>query len=668
MADEENIEEQEITVPEMWQLVKPVNPDEEDEDVRKPQPPPKIGKLVKMLNDIEDPEELDAKVQEVDPATGQSLLMWATLNKKFVLVEWLVKKCKRNAFAFVQGPDNQVAIFDKWVEIRKEIVEREKEKALQAAQAQEDGEAEDEEEKEPEPKPEQLVYDALSEYQDDWGKRGLGLVKLIGELGVYQGSRDAEYTKEGEGRTLYPNGDMYCGQYRNNQRDGLGTYYFASTGMLYTGNWTNNIRDGVGRMVYPDGGRYFGSWARDTQNGDGHYTYPDGSSYVGSWENGVKNGFGTYSFTDGSQYIGAYVDGEFVSGEWRMAQGSTRYYGAFRNDVPFGAGVYIFKYGTEGSFRQEGTYTNGKWAPIGAVKGVHATPQLRLIIQQREFALTFTDECGALHMEHLVYVSNFSPFIRWVRSLNQNVPNIVLDSVQVSSIKLKEEQNAELKEVKLKVVARDAAGKRIRNTDAITLSEPVTKLMVILTGGDKTVCLLKKAPSSSQALNEQLSLPTVRTTSDGAFLGEFIRVVEPAVRVRLHKSLTKSILTNVLSDPQTENSQQDVVAYIQHIHADAMTKLQTRLEEATGTSGFETIVPIRLADIASMSTDAITVAATLRVQAMIAEGKLPSATVEAQRPPTPLPPSAEPRPDIEPLLEAERKALAAKRAAAEEDQ
>lgn len=665
MADEENYEEQEITVPEMWQLVKPVNPDEDDnDDIQRPPLPPKIGKLVKMLNDIEDQEELEMKVQEADPATGQSLLLWATLNKKFVLVEWLVKRCKRSAFAFSAGDDNQLAIFDKWVEIRKEVAERERERALQPPP--EEGEDDEDEEREAEPKPEQLVFEALGEYQDDWGKRGPGLVKMVGELGIYQGARDAEFAKEGEGRSLYPNGDMYCGEYRGNQRHGQGTYYFASSGMLFTGQWSNNVRDGVGRMVYPDGGRYFGSWYHDKQNGEGHYTYPDGSSYVGSWEDGSKNGFGTYTFVDGSQYIGAYVDGQFISGEWRMAQGATRFYGSFLNDTPVGSGVYVFKYGSEGSFRQEGVYTNGVWAPAGPVKGASATPSLRLIIQQQEFTLSFTDECGAFRMEQLVHVSNFGPFIRWVRDLGANGGAVLLESVKVSSIRFNPDDRS-VDEVKLKVVAKDASGRRIRGTESVTLAAPKTRLMVILISGDKTVCLLAKTPNAAVGVSDQLSLPTVRSTPDGVFHGAFVRTVEPAARIRLHKTLTLQIFNGVQGGAQYSSGTFNVVAYIQHIHSDGMAKLQQRLDDSVGSQGFGAISAIRLDDIADMTTDAITVSSALRVKKMIADGKLPSATVEAQRPPTPLPPAAEPRPDIEPLLEAERRAMAAKKAE-EEDQ
>ena len=111
-------------VPEVWKLAKPQLLGE-DEGASGP----KIGKLVKLLNDIDDQEEFEARIQERDPSTDMTLLLWATVTGRFVVVEWLVKKGKRAAFGFQDEPGHEVTVFDKWVDIRKEMAEREKEKA-----------------------------------------------------------------------------------------------------------------------------------------------------------------------------------------------------------------------------------------------------------------------------------------------------------------------------------------------------------------------------------------------------------------------------------------------------------------------------------------------------------------------------------------------------------
>ena len=58
--------------------------------------------------------------------------MWATLTNRFVLVEWLIKRAKRNAFAF-SNEKKEITVFEKWVEIRKELEDKDEIIALNKA-------------------------------------------------------------------------------------------------------------------------------------------------------------------------------------------------------------------------------------------------------------------------------------------------------------------------------------------------------------------------------------------------------------------------------------------------------------------------------------------------------------------------------------------------------
>ena len=667
MADDEVNEEQQeqLVVSELWALAKPPIPEggEDDEGDNKSTrkvvaPGAKVGKLIKLLNDIEEAEELDTKVQELDPATGQSLLLWATLQGKFVVVEWLVKKSKRAAFAFQPGADKELAVYDKWVEIRKEIEEKEREKLLNPPE--EEPEAEDED-KAPEPTADQLVFEALSEYHEEWGVRGQGIVKSIGELGLYQGARDAERNKNGLGQTLFPNGDMYTGQYKANRREGTGTYWWYANGIIYTGQWRDNLRHGVGRIVYPDGGRYLGSWVNDVKTGQGRYTYPDGSSYAGTWVNDTKHGYGVYNFVDGSSFTGSFVDNEFVSGEWRLA-GGTRYYGTFLKDVPVGKGVYVYKFGQSTSFRQEGEYIKGQWYP-GAIARPDDTPTLQVAIQGAGVTIGFSDECGGHSMETLVHVANFGPFLEWVDSLSSRKDVAKVSAVQIISVKFASDSS--IGQVSLKPTVHDGEGKRLRGGEIVTLKAQTTRLLVVLVSGEKSVAIVEQAVNVSAPVAVQTRLPTVRAALDGSLQGEFVRVVEPALRLTLRKENTAQLSSSLFSNPQLSNTQENVLVYIQHVHSDAMATLQKKLPV---TNPFVQYVPVRVADLAQQSTDAITIVAAIEVQTRSARQAMPAATVEAQRPPTPLPPAPEPRPNIEPLLEEEKKQQSQKKGAAPEDE
>lgn len=664
MADEENREEEQIdlAVPEMWRLAKPAPEAGDDDSGPKAAPGALIGKLVKYLNDIEDPEELDAKVQELDPATGQSLLAWTTLTGKFVLVEWLIKKSKRAAFAF-SNSTKEIAVFDKWNEIRAELAAKAKELAENPPEPQEEAE-DDGEEKAPEPTPDQLCYEALSEFHEEWGTRGPGIVKRVGELGVYQGARTEEGTKTGLGQTLFPNGDAYVGEFRDNARQGRGTYWFERDGGIYTGQWKENVRSGIGRMVYPDGGRYYGEWREDKRNGEGRYTYPDGSAYSGSWVRDVRHGTGSLSFADSSEYVGTFIDGEFVSGEWRLA-GGTRFYGNFAGGKPSGKGVFVFKYGKEGSYRQQGAFVDGAWVP-GAIAATDDAPNLEITVQGKAVPVAFTTESAGLNTEALLRAVNFGPVLAWLRQLESS-SKMFVESIGVAGVV---SNSAGVSEVRLKVVAVDAVGQRVRGTDLLTFRAPTTRLLVILVGGEKTVALLQKTPLASTGASEHLSLPTITSGPRGASVGgAFADIVQPALRLTLKPEHFVPLggLDGVRSATHVSNASQNVVAYIQHIHADAMATVQQRLDAACANAAFVKVRAVRLADVATLSTDALTVLAAHTAVQLQADDRLPQATVEAQRPPTPLPPAPEPRPNIEPLLAAERNQEAAKKKAEDGD-
>lgn len=658
MADEEQLNEEQVdtTVPEMWSLAKPPLPNADDEEMTEEQRKaaeaaaggPKVGKLIKFLNDIEDPEELEAKLQERDPATNHSLLLWATLTGKFVVVEWLLKKCKRSAFAF-NNDKKDITVFEKWVEIRKEIEDREREKLLNPPEEEEE-DADADEDKAPEPTAEQLVFEALSEYHEEWGERAACIVKAIGELGVYQGYRDEQGTKCGLGQTLFPDGDMYTGEYHDNQRHGVGTYYWTHHGMIYCGQWISNRRSGIGRMIFADGSRYYGAWSDDKIHGVGRYTYPDGSSYNGTWVNGVKHGDGTYTFPDGSKYTGSFVDGDFVSGEWILGASGTRFIGRFKNGAPSGKGVFVFKSRDGGSFRQEGEYVNGTWRP-GPLSTKGAVPKLELVVQRKRIQVGFTNECAALSAEDLVRCINFAPLRDWLDAVERNnaffVNELAIAGAQFAR------GSRQVAEITVKVQAVDAAGRRVRGLDTVVLKHSSVRLLLVLTDGDRTMAVVEQSINASAQASEQLRLPVIETTASGKFDGDFLRHVTPALRVDVNATTTMALPLALQCDAARGNGSETVVAYIQQVHADTITTAQTRLDESAQ-SGFTKRRAVRLEDVGAMSTDAISIVAANLVHALAVSGKLPTATAEPQRPPTPIPPAIEERPDIEPLLEAER--------------
>ncbi|EPY27676.1 hypothetical protein AGDE_10647 [Angomonas deanei] len=556
---------------------------------------------------MEDEEELQSVLLQKDPVTQQTLIQWATLHRHFMLVEYIVKRLQRSAFSF--DPETmEVAIYNRWEEMRPELPtaaqvaerqqQREQERAKRLAERADD-EEEEEEEEENEPTPEDLVFEALEEYHDQLGEGGVGAVKRIGELGVYLGTRQRDGTKDGLGQSLYPNGDCYAGEYKNNQRNGQGVYMWAShVGMLYVGSWLRNKRDGYGRMVYPDGSRYLGSWSSDVKSGRGRYTYADGSAYDGEWVAGQKHGHGVHQFTDGSSYVGTFVDNEFVCGEWHLAGGSVRYMGNFVNGQPTGSGVFVHRCGhKEGSYLEEGVYVNGKWSPSGLKGTTKFVPRLEVLaphLKTSRVPIFFSQSCNGHTTADLVRAANFPPLQRWVAALPSALTDqagVDLTAIEVYAIGYSAERTNHIIDLLIRPTIVDAAGKKIRTpSEEVLLKEPTTRLFTLLekASGEEPLVVLEHSLqfSSPDPDHRQYRLPTVEVTTNGAIGGEFALTVGSALALRLvHADHTTNLVSPLLSNPFYTNASERVLLYRQQLHADAFANMNEKLQHAARRPG-----------------------------------------------------------------------------------
>jgi len=177
-------------------------------------------------------------------------------------------------------------------------------------------------------------------------------------LGVYNGQRNEEGERHGEGKATLPNGDNYEGSYEHGLRHGFGTYKFSSTGTgaRYIGEYHRGKRNGKGKMYYPDGSIYDGQWADNQRNGQGNYTYANGDVYEGIWVNNLRHGQGTYTYKSdshkGTVFEGTWTNGK-ADGAGLLKHGdSHRYQGSWSDDVMQGPGKFIFNFGAE----QHGEY------------------------------------------------------------------------------------------------------------------------------------------------------------------------------------------------------------------------------------------------------------------------------------------------------------------------
>lgn len=103
--------------------------------------------------------------------------------------------------------------------------------------------------------------------------------------------------RNGPGLFFYKkSGDLYEGEFADDNREGFGTYVFG-TGGYYEGEWLQNKRVGKGIMKFSDGSKYIGEWKRNKRDGSGVFFSLDAKGnevveYCGEWQNNKRNGVG----------------------------------------------------------------------------------------------------------------------------------------------------------------------------------------------------------------------------------------------------------------------------------------------------------------------------------------------------------------------------------------
>ena len=172
---------------------------------------------------------------------------------------------------------------------------------------------------------------------------------------------------------ILDNGDIYVGEWRNNKRDGEGTYTFAD-GNKYTGEFKNGQSHGEGTFIFgPNsewaGDKYVGEFKLDKFHGEGEYSYSNGDIYIGEFKLDEFHGQGQYTFGPNSKYAGEIYMGEFRSGK-KHGHGvythpnGDKYVGEYKQDQKHGQGTYTFASGDkyvgeyrDGEYNGRGTYT-----------------------------------------------------------------------------------------------------------------------------------------------------------------------------------------------------------------------------------------------------------------------------------------------------------------------
>ena len=109
----------------------------------------------------------------------------------------------------------------------------------------------------------------------------------------------------------FEDGSRYYGSVNQTQNvHGFGMWTDASGSQLYEGQLRNGAYHGRGRTIWVDGEVYCGNYVENRKSGFGKETYASGDSYAGSFLNDKKHGKGIYQCKNGATYTGEFKDGK----------------------------------------------------------------------------------------------------------------------------------------------------------------------------------------------------------------------------------------------------------------------------------------------------------------------------------------------------------------------
>jgi hypothetical protein len=120
---------------------------------------------------------------------------------------------------------------------------------------------------------------------------------------IYVGNYDMGI-RSGRGTFWNGDGKLYIGQWRDDKRNGHGSYFFGLK------EWRENEHSEFWMRENLE--NYTGNFVDDFYSGQGTYRWAGGQKYVGEFFANEKHGFGTYYYSTGSPRQQLWEYGNFV--------------------------------------------------------------------------------------------------------------------------------------------------------------------------------------------------------------------------------------------------------------------------------------------------------------------------------------------------------------------
>ncbi len=148
--------------------------------------------------------------------------------------------------------------------------------------------------------------------------------------------------------------------YRGGCRNGLAHGKGSATGKaFYEGNFRAGLKEGTGRWILPNGDLYTGEFKLDLPHGKGYYEWRSdslqrGNRYLGEFSFGKKQGYGVLLTADGDRYEGRWQDDARVGQTATEIQFQRRYRAQFEAIQPGGVVCRDYPFGIGGTLHVQG--------------------------------------------------------------------------------------------------------------------------------------------------------------------------------------------------------------------------------------------------------------------------------------------------------------------------
>lgn len=182
-------------------------------------------------------------------------------------------------------------------------------------------------------------------------KHGHGVLEVKTSEGVtvYEGQWKMDKL-EGRGFVNYDNGDYYEGTFKDGKPHGQGTMkqgrFMGSGAFVYIGEWVNGYKNGYGVSdEIIAGEKFMGLWQQDMKSGPGCVVTVDGVYYEGQFSHNKLTGKGFMVFEDDTSYEGNFADAGVFSGQGTLtyANGDRlegHFHGSYGHGMKFNGTIF----------------------------------------------------------------------------------------------------------------------------------------------------------------------------------------------------------------------------------------------------------------------------------------------------------------------------------------